>query len=118
MRSLLRSVFGILIGILFAWAPLEGRAQEPAPPSTTPTVDSVASIELPPQLDRVLRDYERLWAANAMDSLAAIFAPDGFILQSRRQPVSGRAAIAAAYRGRGGPLYLRAFDYAMGDSVA
>ena len=53
-----------------------------------------------------------------MDSLAAIFAPDGFILQSRRQPVRGRAAIAAAYRGKGGPLYLRAIDYAMGDSVA
>ena len=51
------------------------------------------------------------------DSLAALFAADGFILRPGHPPVQGRAAIADAYRGAGGPLHLRATAYAQEDTV-
>jgi hypothetical protein len=63
----------------------------PAPPP-------LPSVDLPRELDRVLRDYEREWAA--------------------RSPVRGRAAITEAYqRSAGGPLALRALAYATADTV-
>ena len=72
----------------------------------------VPSVSLPPDLDRVLRDYERAWSARDISGLADLFAEDGFVLQGGRPPVRGRAAIRAAYEGRGGaPLFLRAFAF-------
>jgi hypothetical protein len=50
---------------LFA-APAVARAQDAPEPLPT--------VALPPELDRVLRDYERLWAAGDEAGLAAIFA--------------------------------------------
>jgi len=82
--------------------------------------DSVAllpSIALPPELDRVLRDYERSWRSGDAAALAGLFAEDGFVLQGGRPPVRGRAAIGAAYAGQGGPLHLRALAYATADTV-
>lgn len=94
-------------------------AQQTAPPAVSaPSADSLASVTLPPELDRVLRDYERGWRARDADALAALFAPDGFILRPGHAPVRGRAAIAEAYRGAGGPLHLHAFAYEASDSVA
>ncbi len=76
------------------------------------------SARLPPDLDRVLRDYERAWQAGDAAALAALFAEDGFVLQGGRPPVRGRAAIQAAYAGQGSaPLKLRALAYATGDNV-
>ena len=76
------------------------------------------SVTLPPELDRVLRDYERAWRAGDATVLAALFATDGFILQNGRAPVRGRAAIARAYSGQaGGALRLRALGYATADTV-
>ena len=78
----------------------------------------VASIKLPPELDRLLRDYERAWPSGDAAAVAALFAEDGFVLQSGRQAVRGRAAIANAYKGQaGGPLRLRAFAYATSDTT-
>lgn len=78
---------------------------------------ALPSITLPAELDRVLRDYERHWSARSPDGLASLFTDDGFVLQPGRAPVRGRAAIAEAYQGSGGPLALRALAYATADTV-
>jgi ketosteroid isomerase-like protein len=106
-------------------AALMGLAQPLAAQVTTPQVQSdsgkaaqLPSVELPPALDRVLRDYERGWRAGDAAGLAALFAEDGFVLQGGRPPKRGRAAIQSAYTGQsGGPLRLRALAYATADSV-
>jgi ketosteroid isomerase-like protein len=76
------------------------------------------SVTLPPELDRVLRDYERAWRAADAAALAALFAEDGFVLQGGRPPVRGRAAVQTAYAGQGGePLALRALAHATSGQV-
>jgi ketosteroid isomerase-like protein len=70
------------------------------------------SITLPPELDRVLRDYEKAWTAKDPAGLAALFADDGFVMSNGRPAVRGRDAIRAAYSDAGGPLALRAFAWA------
>lgn len=91
----------------------ESHAQAaPAPPAELP------SVQLSPELDRVLRDYEAAWLRRDAAGLAALFAEDGFVLQGGRAPVRGRAAIQAAYAGQGGEaLRLRALAAMTADSV-
>jgi ketosteroid isomerase-like protein len=84
----------------------KAQAQAPAP---LPTVD------LPPELNRVLRDYERHWKANDGAALSALFTDDGFI--NRGGWIRGRDAIRQAYASSGGDLRLRALGYAAGDTV-
>jgi ketosteroid isomerase-like protein len=89
-------------------------AQTPTPSEAPP----LQSITLPPEVDRVLRDYERAWRSGDATAVAALFADDGYLLQSGRNPIRGRAAIANAYKGQaGGPLRLRAFAYATSDTT-
>jgi hypothetical protein len=74
------------------------------------------SINLPPELDRVLRDYERHWMAKDGAALSALFTEDGFI--ARGPWIRGRDAIRAAYStSSGGDLRLRALAYATSDTV-
>ena len=81
-------------------------------------VDTLPSVQLPPALDRVLRDYERAWRARDVAALVALFTDDGFVLQPGRAPARGRAALARVYEGQGGgALRLRALAYAHADSV-
>ncbi len=83
-----------------------------APPAELP------SVELSPELGRVLRDYEAAWRRGDAAGLAALFPEDGFVLQGGRAPVRGRAAIRAAYAGQGGgPLRLRALAAATADTL-
>lgn len=84
---------------------------EVSPPAPMP------SVTLPPELDRVLRDYEKHWQARSATGLAELFVEDGFVLQGGKLPVRGRAAIEQAYRSGGGPLSLRAFAYATADTL-
>ncbi|HEX5720759.1 MAG TPA: SgcJ/EcaC family oxidoreductase [Thermoanaerobaculia bacterium] len=70
------------------------------------------SITLPPELARVLTDYEAAWSKKDAAALAGLFAEDGFVLPNGRTPVRGRAAIQKHYTGQGGPLSLRALAYA------
>jgi ketosteroid isomerase-like protein len=101
----------IAISILaVASAPGVSRAQD-VPPAPMPTVT------LPPEMDRVLRDYERLWAAGDEAGLAGLFTEDGFILQNGRPPVRGREGIQRAYADFSGPLRLRAIGFGAGDTV-
>ena len=78
---------------------------------------SEPAVELPPELARVLADYETAWAARDAKALAGLFAEDGFVLPGGRPPVRGRAAIEQHYQGQGGPLSLRAIAYATDGSV-
>ena len=48
------------------------------------------AIDLPGELDRVLRDYEVAWRAGDEDALAALFTEDGFVLSGARAPARGR----------------------------
>ncbi len=70
------------------------------------------SVTLPPDLARVLRDYETAWGQRDAAALASLFAEDGFVLPNGGLPVRGRAAIEKHYTGHGGPLSLRAIAYA------
>jgi len=79
-------------------------AQESTPPPP--------SVRLPPELARVLGDYEQGWRAGDGAALAALFVEDGFVLPNGAPPVSGRAAIRRYYGGPGGALVLRAFAFA------
>jgi len=71
------------------------------------------SVSLPPELARVLTDYEAAWRAKDAAALARLFAEDGFVLQRNKPPVRGRDAIEKAYAGAGGSLALRALAYAV-----
>ncbi|WP_140873861.1 YybH family protein [Myxococcus xanthus] len=102
----------VILGSLLLTAPL--LAQTTSAPAASVRLPDVS---LPPALDRVLRDYERAWRAGDAAALASLFAEDGFVLQSNRPPVRGRAAIRAAYEGQGGgPLQLRALAFATEDT--
>jgi ketosteroid isomerase-like protein len=79
--------------------------------AATDEANPLPSVQLPPDLDRVLRDYETAWRAHDPDALAAIFAEDGFVLASTKAPVRGRAAIRETYAHAGGPLALRALAF-------
>ena len=92
--------------VLAAWS--GALAQQPAP---------AASVTLPPELARVLTDYEAAWQKKDAAQLARLFAEDGFVLPFGHPPVRGRAAIEKHYTGQGGPLSLRAIAYAADGSV-
>lgn len=107
MRGIPRFALALSIA-LFAAAPATAQVgEETAPPS----------VELPAELQRVLDDYERAWGARDGAAIAALFHPEGFLMVPGRPPVQGRTAIEAHYRGRGGPLSLRAIAYAMEGDV-
>src|SRR3546814_2135777 len=59
-------------------------AQNTSKPATG---TEIPDVTLPPELDRVLRDYERAWRAGDAAALASLFTEDGFILQSNRPPI-------------------------------
>jgi ketosteroid isomerase-like protein len=75
------------------------------------------SVTLPPELARVLTDYETAWQRKDAKALAALFTEDGFVLSSGVPPVRGRASIEKHYTGAGGPLALRALAFATDGSL-
>ncbi|MGQ0714575.1 MAG: YybH family protein [Gemmatimonadaceae bacterium] len=74
------------------------------------------SVDLPPELARVLTDYEVAWGKSGAD-VSQLFTEDGYVLSGGRPAIRGRAAIAAHYGAGGGPLSLRAIAYAAEGSV-
>jgi uncharacterized protein (TIGR02246 family) len=84
-------------------------------PAAGPAI--IPSVTLPPEIDRVLRDYERGWRSRDAASLAALFTDDGFVLSNGRPPVRGRSAIAEAYAKAGGELNLRPIAFATDGSL-
>lgn len=88
-----------------------------APPARADDAAPLPSLELPPELQRVLTDYEAAWGKRDAAALAALFTEDGFVLPGGHPPVHGRAAIARHYTGQGGPLALRAFAFGQEGAV-
>ena len=77
--------------------------------------EALPSITLPPEMDRVLREYEHAWSLGDAVALASLFTDDAFVLQNDAPPVRGRSAIQEIYQGQGGAsLRLRALAYASG----
>ena len=74
-------------------------------------------MELPGDLNRVLRDYEQGWRTGDALLLSSLFTEDGFVLERGQPPVRGRPDIARAYGNTRGALYLVALAYAAGDTV-
>ncbi|MGH7713367.1 MAG: YybH family protein [Gemmatimonadaceae bacterium] len=93
-------------------APQAGLAQGPTPPPALP------SVSLPPELDRVLRDYEKAWGASDGPGLARLFVDGRVALTNSGRAVVGRDGVRQLYSGGGGPLVLRAIAYAADDTVA
>ena len=79
--------------------------------------ETLPYITLPAELDRVLRDYERLWEAGDGDGLAELFTEDGFVLSNERRPARGRSAIRGRYDNPSGDLVLKALAYRTGGNV-
>ena len=86
-------------------------------PAQQAEVAPLPSVALPPELARVLTDYEAAWSSRNAAAVAALFAEDGFVLINGAAPVRGRAAIEKAYTGSGGPLVLHAFAFASEGSL-
>ena len=108
-RHVLRAPPALLVGSLLLLPPTALTAQ-------VDQSESMPSVELPAEIERVLRDYETRWAAGDASGLAELFTEDGFVLSGGDPHVRGREAIEARYRGAGGPLQLRAVAYeASGD---
>jgi len=85
-------------------------------PATEP--NEQPSVQLPQELDRVLRDYEQAWSHGDAPALAKLFDEDGFVLSPGRPMVRGKAAIEEAYRdNHGAPLTLRAVAFAVEGKV-
>ena len=83
----------------------------------TAAAAQLPSVELPPDLARVLTDYETEWRRGGA-AVAQLFTEDGFVLSGGRPPIRGRTAIAEHYgSGGGGPLSLRALAFATEGSV-
>ena len=87
------------------------------PSRGSPQIQQQTSVSLPPEIDRVLRDYERAWQARNATALAELFTEDGMTLSSGQPLRRGRGAIREGYATSGGPLSLRAFSYATDDTV-
>jgi ketosteroid isomerase-like protein len=84
---------------------------------TIPASAQQSSVTLPPELARVLTDYESAWRRGDGAALASLFSDDGFVLPNGAPAVRGRDAIQKYYKGPGGPLVLRAFSFATEGSV-
>ncbi len=84
----------------------------PRAETEAPAAPGEPSVDLPPELARVLTDYEAGWKAGDAAALANLFAEDGFVLSNGGLPVKGRPAIQKLYTRNGSPLALRAFAYA------
>jgi len=94
------------------WQVVNWQSTRVPPETAEPGAPGEPSVELPPELARVLTDYEAGWKSGDAAALANLFAEDGFVLSNGGPPVKGRAAIQKLYTRNGSPLSLRAFAYA------
>jgi len=91
----------ILLGALFTLAlNVPALAQTPA------------TVTVPAEVDRLLKDYEKAWIAKDTGALAKLFTADGMALPSGQMPAQGEESIRKAYSPSvGAPLNLRPVAY-------
>lgn len=108
----LDSVRRVALTLLVMLAPGAAGAQ-----TATSALVAPPAITLPPELDRVLRDYERAWKDGDGAALSTLFLEDGFAVQNGSPLARGRDAIAKNVDGPGGALQLTAYAFAISDST-
>jgi ketosteroid isomerase-like protein len=106
----------VLAIMTMLWASASGARQQATPRAAAPPPQP-ASIQLAPELARVLTDYEAAWRAGDGAALARLFDENGFALPNGEPPLRGRTAIQKYYKGPGSPLVLRAFASATEGAV-
>ena len=109
-------IAALMILFVSVMALIAGPQQPGAQPTTAPAPPQ-PSVQLPPELARVLTDYETAWSSRDAKALALLFAEDGFVLPNGHAPVKGRAEVERYYTGQGGPLSLRAIAFAADGKV-
>lgn len=78
-----------------------------------------ATVALPADVDRVLKDYEKAWSAKDTAALAKLFTADGMALPSGQLPAQGEDSIRKAYSPNvGTTLNLRPFAYSTSGELA
>jgi len=78
-----------------------------------------ATVALPAEIDRVLKDYEKAWIAKDTGALAKLFTADGMALPSGQMPAQGEESIRKAYsQSVGAPLNLRPVAYSTSGELA
>lgn len=83
----------------------------------TPESDAPRPESLPPELEQVLRSYEKAWKNADAAALASLFEEDGVVLSPGTPPAHGQPAIEAAYQTAGGDLYLRGIAYEISEPI-
>src|SRR5687767_14723081 len=79
------------------WQSTRMPREETARKDSPGTGPSQPSVVLPPELARVLTDYETAWKAGDAAALSRLFGEEGFVLPQGQPPVKGRAAIQKLY---------------------
>jgi ketosteroid isomerase-like protein len=81
--------------------------------------ETPATVSLPAEVDRVLKDYEKAWIAKDTGALAKLFTSDGMALPSGQMPAQGEESIRKAYsQSVGSPLNLRPIAYSASGELA
>jgi uncharacterized protein (TIGR02246 family) len=109
----MRRVVSTILLALLAVAALAAAGRTAQPPSVPPQ----PSVTLPPDLARVLTDYEAAWSSRDAAALARLFADDRVVVPNACPPVKGRAAVQQCYTGSGGGLSLRAVAFGTDGSI-
>ena len=98
----------LLLALAMSAVTVQAQTADPAP---------LPSVTLPPELARVLTDYETQWRHGG-DSLVKLFTEDAILTVGGKPPARGRAAIGAHFAGPKGPLALRAIAFSAEGSSA
>lgn len=98
--------------VLFVLASAGSVAAQAPPAAAAP-----ATITLPPEVARVLRDYESAWRSGDGTQLSKLFTEDGFAVQSGSPIRCGHAEIAAGLTKPGGELQLAAYAHSASGDV-
>lgn len=72
---------------------------------------ALPAVELPPELKRVLTDYETAWQAKDAPALAKLFAGDRVTMPNACPAAKERAELEKCYAASGSPLSLRAHAF-------
>lgn len=105
---------GLIVALIAGVAVGRAGAQATQVPSDTQVP---AAISLPPEFNRVLRDYEAAWRDGDGPRLSALFTDDGFAVQSGSPIRQGRDAIARSITKPGGALQLTAYAFSSSGDV-
>ena len=85
-------------------------------PSQRAAPEPLPTVELPPELGRVLRDYEQHWREGNVQGLVDLFTEDGFVAR-RGGWIRGRQGLEQTLQGTSSDLRLRAVAYEIDDRI-